>query len=285
MANKIEPTVEEPLKFFQWMFSENVFSSYKHNFFAKFEGYDIIEKNDDEVSYYGDVYDENTGNIIRDVVYRKSFSKELKTTINSEYNNSVKLIKEAIANITYRGNNNLSSYLNLLHTYIQELLTYTRPTFEVYPFIEEYFIRINLLIEKEQDRINPKDAINVEGENNNVITYRGNNNSLDKLEAYLLEKRLIGKSPSFSEILKGQPSVQKINWIAPKNLFHYFIDKLCELDNRILSFNRDKRWIVASNAFTIKDNFVDHQDIKSNDSEPISKKKKIIDEAIKIINY
>lgn len=152
MDNIPKSTQKEPLKFFQWMFLENGFHSYRSNFFTQFDGYDIIKKDEDEVSYYNNVYNENTGETLYGVVYRRSFSKELEVKLNKEYNNSVKLIKSAIADITYRGNN-LSPYLDLLLTHIQELLTLTKTISEKCLFVRGVLQNLLTYIKKEQQAV------------------------------------------------------------------------------------------------------------------------------------
>lgn len=134
MDNIPESTKEEPLKFYQWMFLENGINLYRNSFFAQYQEFSDVIIDKDKISY-PDIVGDNYDNPV-EITRSFDFRRELEVRLSKEYNKSLKLIKSAIADITFRGSN-LSPYLDLLHTHIQELLTQTKTISEKYLFVRD----------------------------------------------------------------------------------------------------------------------------------------------------
>ncbi|GHV40078.1 hypothetical protein FACS1894179_06040 [Bacteroidia bacterium] len=154
MDDTNKSTKEEPLKYFQWMFLENGLNSRRDEFFTQFDEYGFISKDEDNISYYADVYDENTGNIINDAIHKKNFSQELTWSLIIQCKHTLKLIDSAIANISFQ-DNDPARFLNLQINILHEIQINSNKYTEKYPFITDFLNNIFIYIEKKQHFLQP----------------------------------------------------------------------------------------------------------------------------------
>jgi hypothetical protein len=274
-------TLHEPLKFFHWMFIENNFDYYKAGFFYNYECEDWhysfykIDR-EKEIITHDSIYDDFNNQVIN----RVCFGDELKNKLNLEAKNAKDLIKSAIADIIYQGNPPLpftQLQTNIINIIQEKSQAYTYK----YPFIATIINQIKEHIESQLNLVGGKASPTQS--NSRAFVYKGNTPALNKMKEYLEEKNLINMADDFIKIFTGKSFEKKINWISYNNAFHYFIDKLSECES--IDFNRDEKWKIAVRCFTIKDEPIDNNDIKSNNKPPAQKTKDIIEKAIKNLNW
>lgn len=276
MDDADKATREEPLKWFEWLFVENGLNSYRDNFFTLLDGYDTISSNGDEILYYHNAYDENTGNTIYDAIHKRNFSKELKQDLNIQYRQTLRLIDEAIASIAIQ-DKDPTRFLNLQRNTLYNIQIKSKRYTEKYPFITAILDSIFSYVEEVAPR-----TVQVPKESDKSFEYVGNTSYLIKMKKYLVEKQIIDNADDFVNIFTGKPFDKKINWKTYANWYHYFVDQLSNVP--MLRFNKEEKWIVTSQIFTLKGKDIDHKEIKGNSKKPTGKSKVILDDAIKIIN-
>ncbi len=140
-------TLQEPLKFFQWIFFGTNFQSFRSEFFSRFKVYNSVEyiEGEDEISYCMDV--ENNGIVIYDARHTKSFRTELSQRFNQELKRSQELIDTAVAEIIYNGISP-ATYIHLHMGSVKELQPGAVSI--NYPFVNVVLRELTKYLEKKQ---------------------------------------------------------------------------------------------------------------------------------------
>ena len=270
---------ENPLAYFRWIFSDKMFQYNKVAFFSQYEDNIDFIFDENTVSFTMIVADEN-GNS-KEVVRRFDFAVELQKGFSVEAKITKLAIDNAIDEIVFN-DRNLSDYLNLQMDILDDLFIASREVQEQYLFIAEILNEIKNHLE-----IQKKKSVKTESNSpkiiNDTFSFKGKPILLKKLKEYLEDDvKFINETEDFEAIFTGKPFNSKVNWLSYKNYLHYFIDKLSE--NKFVDFDEDRKWVITSKTFTLRNENIDPEDIKSNNKEPSEKKKKLIDKAIEIIS-
>ncbi|MDR1706728.1 MAG: hypothetical protein LBR46_01845 [Prevotella sp.] len=161
MDDTNKSTVEEPLKFFQWMFLENELFNFKHEILYSHQEEPDFVIDGDKVSY-SDVVADNYDNPL-DIIRTIDFKVELQKKLIKEYDIFIQSLDKAFDSITYQGNSP-DLFLSRLHKKAVNILNATNskirlhtkefePIIKQYPFVEDILLNIIHHIEKEQQTI------------------------------------------------------------------------------------------------------------------------------------
>lgn len=144
MDDTNKSTVEEPLKYFRWMFIENGINHYKDSYFESYYLTDAkVDLNDEKVVYFRPI------SLEEEVETIECFADKLKAKLESEMSIIKKHIDSAIAKISFQGNNS-THFINLQMNILSEIQTNSNKYIEQYPFITTILNNIALYIKKVQ---------------------------------------------------------------------------------------------------------------------------------------
>jgi len=150
MYDTNKSTVEEPLKFFQWMFIDANFDSFRLDYLYIYCQQPDAVRNDDIVSYT--LINENeAGDIIDNKKSIFDFAKKLENSLKEEYQTTIKFIDRALANIAFRDNDH-TRFLNLQVNILNDIKVASKIFIEKYPFIEAILNDIALYIKIVQNK-------------------------------------------------------------------------------------------------------------------------------------
>lgn len=270
---------ENPLAYFRWIFSDNMFQYDKATFFSQYEDQMDFTVDENTVSFTTIVADENEEP--KDVICRFDFAVELQKKITNEAKTTQLAIDNAIDEIIFNGRN-LSDYLNLQMDILTNLFIASKEIQEQYLFITKILNEIKSHLEIQKKKFLKTKNCKTKTINETFF-FKGKLTLLKVLKKYLEEDvKFIDVAEDFEAIFTGKPFNSRINWKKHKNYLHYFIDKVSE--TQFIGFDKDRKWVITSKIFTFNNENIDPEDIKSNNKLPSEKGKSAIDKAIKIIS-
>jgi pantothenate kinase len=148
MADRIESTVEEPLAYFQYMFSGTGFIQLKHKILSVYEDMPDYIKDGDKISFTIVVGDGNNDPL--EVTKTIDFELELKNELSSEFNTFILNLDKALDSIAIQDKSPVSFLSRLQEKATKILLTSKsktkfltaifEPVIKDYPFIESEVI-------------------------------------------------------------------------------------------------------------------------------------------------